>query len=53
MLEKYYQPNLVEGKIYKKWENEGDFKPSSSSDDTFSIVIPPQMLLVHFIWATP
>ena len=41
MLEKYYQPNLGEGKIYKKWENEGDFKPSSSSDDTFSIVIPP------------
>ena len=41
MLEKYYQPKLVEGEIYKKWENAGDFKPSVSSDDTFSIVIPP------------
>ena len=41
MLEKYYQPKLVEGEIYKKWENAGDFKASDSSDDAFSIVIPP------------
>ena len=41
MLEKYYQPNLVEGDIYKKWENEGDFQASKTSNDTFSIVIPP------------
>ena len=41
MLEKYYQPNLVEGDIYKKWENEGDFQASKTSNDAFSIVIPP------------
>jgi valyl-tRNA synthetase len=41
MLEKYYQPNLVEGKIYKKWEDSGDFQASTTSNDAFSIVIPP------------
>ncbi len=41
MLEKYYQPSLVEDKIYKAWENEGDFKPLKSSSDSYSIVIPP------------
>ena len=41
MLEKYYQPSLVEDKIYKAWEKEGDFKPLKSSSDAYSIVIPP------------
>ena len=41
MLEKYYQPSLVEDKIYKTWENDGDFKPLKSSGDAYSIVIPP------------
>ncbi len=41
MLEKYYQPSLVEDKIYKAWENEGDFKPINSSSDAYCIVIPP------------
>ena len=41
MLEKYYQPSLVEGEIYEKWEKEGDFLASTSSDEVFSIVIPP------------
>ncbi len=41
MLEKYYQPSLVEDKIYKAWENDGDFKPLKSSSDTYCIVIPP------------
>ena len=41
MLEKYYQPSLVEDKIYKEWENEGDFKPLKSSSGAYSIVIPP------------
>ena len=41
MLEKYYQPNLVEGEIYEKWENEGDFKALATSNEAFSIVIPP------------
>ena len=41
MLEKYYQPSLVEDKIYKTWENDGDFKPLESSSDAYCIVIPP------------
>ena len=41
MLEKYYQPKLVEDKIYEKWESAGDFKPSSIFNGVFSIVIPP------------
>ena len=41
MLDKYYQPNLVEDKIYKAWENGGDFKPLKSSRDAYCIVIPP------------
>ena len=41
MLEKYYQPNLVEGEIYEKWENGGDFKALATSSEAFSIVIPP------------
>ena len=41
MLEKYYQPSLVEDKIYKAWENDGDFKPLKSSSDAYCIVIPP------------
>ncbi len=42
MLDKYYQPHLIEDKIYKQWEEAGDFKPSLLSDkDHFTIVIPP------------
>ena len=41
MLEKYYQPSLVEDKIYKTWENDGDFKPLKFSSDAYCIVIPP------------
>ena len=41
MLEKYYQPELVEDKIYEAWENAGDFKPSNASNGAYSIVIPP------------
>ena len=31
MLEKYYQPSLVEDKISKTWENEEDFKHEVSA----------------------
>ena len=41
MLEKYYQPELVEDKIYEEWEKAGNFKPSDSSITAYSIVIPP------------
>ena len=40
MLEKYYQPEAVETKIYQKWENAGDFKPSSELKCIIQIVIP-------------
>ena len=41
MLEKYYQPELVEDKVYEEWEKAGNFKPSDSSIAAYSIVIPP------------
>ena len=42
MQEKYYSPNSVEEKIYKDWEDQGDFiAPERSSSDNYSIVIPP------------
>ena len=42
MLEKYYQPNAVEGEIYKKWESDGDFKAViKDTSQSYSIVIPP------------
>ena len=42
MLDKYYQPDLVEKKIYKQWEEDGDFNaPIDSKNKHFSIVIPP------------
>ena len=42
MLDKYYQPDLVEEKIYKKWEEDGDFRaPLNSDNKPYSIVIPP------------
>ncbi|MBR1600375.1 MAG: valine--tRNA ligase [Alphaproteobacteria bacterium] len=42
MLEKNYNPKDMEEKIYKNWENDGDFIPDMRSDkEAFSIVIPP------------
>ena len=42
MLDKYYQPDLVEEKIYKQWEKDGDFDaPVGSKNKHYSIVIPP------------
>ena len=42
MLDKNYNPQDFEEKIYEKWENDGDFKPDMTSNkDAFSIVIPP------------
>ena len=42
MLEKNYNPNGIEEKIYEKWEKDGDFIPDMRSDkEAFSIVIPP------------
>ena len=37
MLDKYYQPDLVEEKIYKQWEEDGDFNaPVDSKNKHYS-----------------
>jgi len=42
MLDKNYNPNEFEQKIYEDWEQSGDFKPDMRSNkDAFSVVIPP------------
>ncbi|MDC0196729.1 class I tRNA ligase family protein, partial [Gammaproteobacteria bacterium] len=42
MLEKSYQPGLVEAKYYKAWENAGAFSCDvNSNGKPYSIVIPP------------
>ena len=42
MLEKNYTPKDIEERIYKDWEENGDFKPDMRSEnEAFSIVIPP------------
>ena len=42
MLDKNYNSKEIEEKIYKNWEESGDFKPDMrSSSEAFSIVIPP------------
>ncbi len=42
MLEKIFQPQEVEARLYKQWEESGTFKPRMQDDlDTYCIVIPP------------
>ncbi len=45
MLEKYYTPSDIEGRIYRQWEESGAFRAGSKSKsgkaDPFCIVIPP------------
>ena len=41
-LDKSYQPSEIEGRLYKKWEENGYFKADSSSKKKpYTIVIPP------------
>ncbi|MGC9385549.1 MAG: valine--tRNA ligase [Hydrogenovibrio sp.] len=41
-MEKHFDPKSIETKWYQTWEKSGYFKPqSSSSGDTYSIMIPP------------
>jgi valyl-tRNA synthetase len=40
-LPKNYEPAQYESEIYELWEKTGAFKPSYSSADYFSIVMPP------------
>ena len=42
MLGKTFQPEEAEGRIYKKWEEDGAFKASgNAASDPYCIVIPP------------
>ena len=42
MLDKNYNPNEFEQRIYEDWEQSGDFKPDMRSNkEAFSVVIPP------------
>ncbi len=42
MLDKHYQPETIEAKIYQQWETENCFAPEENSDKpSYSIVIPP------------
>ena len=40
-LPKVYEPNQYESDIYELWEKSGAFKPTFSSKEYFSIVMPP------------
>ena len=40
MLEKIFDPKNVEKTLYKKWEDNGYFKPSGNKE-AFSVVLPP------------
>ena len=42
-MEKTFNSNMAEARIYSKWENEGCFKAgaNASKNDTFCIMIPP------------
>ena len=42
MLEKNYNPQAIETKIYQDWEESGDFKPNMKEKaENFCVVIPP------------
>ena len=46
MLEKYYTPSDIEGRLYRQWESSGSFRAGSKvkggkAADPFCIVIPP------------
>ena len=44
MIDKTYQPNEVEGRIYKTWEAAGAFRagrPERARAKPYTIVIPP------------
>ncbi len=40
-MEKHFDPNSIETKWYKTWENKGYFKPQNPDADPYSIMIPP------------
>lgn len=42
MLEKTFEPNAAEPRLYAQWENAGTFQPKDDPQaETYSIVIPP------------
>ena len=40
-LSKIYEPNQVESKWYKIWDEQGLFQPENYNEDSFTIMIPP------------
>jgi valyl-tRNA synthetase len=40
-MEKHFDPNSIETKWYKTWENKGYFKPQNPDAAPYSIMIPP------------
>ena len=48
-LSKIYEPNQVESKWYKVWDEQGLFKPLNQNQDTFTIMIPPPNVTVYYI----
>ena len=40
-LSKIYEPNQVESKWYKIWDEQGLFQPKNNNEDSFTIMIPP------------
>ena len=40
-LSKIYEPNQVESKWYKVWDEQGLFQPGNNNEDSFTIMIPP------------
>ena len=50
-LPKVYDPQQVESKIYKMWEDGGYFHAEKdNAKKPFTIVMPPLMLPVSCIW---
>ena len=55
MLEKHYQPNEVEDRIYKAWLDAGAFdsgRPERKNAEPYAIVIPPPNVTGSCTWAT-
>ena len=53
-LPKGYEPEDVERRIYKLWEESGSFKADPDSKaPPYTIVIPRPTLPGRFIWAMP
>lgn len=46
-MESKYDPQSIEGEIYKKWESNGWFSPERSKREPYSIILPPPNVTGH------